>query len=81
MPPGDDGWKEWSKFVLKELKRLGDACEEFPKAIQGLTQKVNDEISQLKAEVAMLKVKSGIWGSIGAIIVIGIVYLSRYIGG
>ena len=76
-----DGWQEWSKFVLKELKRLGDAYEEFPKAIQKLTEKVNDEITELKTEVAMLKVKSGIWGLIGGVIVIGIVYLSRYIGG
>ncbi len=69
-----DGWQEWSKFVLKELKRLGDAYE-------NLTDKVNEELTELKTEVAMLKVKSGIWGLIGGIIVIGVVYLSRYVGG
>lgn len=69
-----DGWQEWSKFVLKELTRLGDAYE-------NLTKKVNDELTELKTEVAMLKVKSGIWGLIGGILVIGIFYLSRYVGG
>ena len=69
-----DGWQEWSKFVLKELKRLGDAYE-------NLTKKVNEELTELKTEVAMLKVKSGIWGLLGGIIIIGVFYLSRYFGG
>ena len=76
-----DGWQEWSKYVLKELARLNDAYEAFPKAIQKLTEKVNDEITELKTEIAMLKVKSGIWGLIGGIIIIGIFYLSRFIPG
>ena len=55
-----DGWQKWSKYVLKELTRLNDACEEFPKAMRELTEKVNDEITELKTEIAMLKVKSGV---------------------
>ncbi len=74
MPPGDDGWKEWSKFVLKELTRLGDAYE-------NLTGKVNDELSQLKAEVAMLKVKSGVYGLVGGAILLLIFFISKLVGG
>lgn len=69
-----DGWQEWSKFVLKELKRLGDAYED-------LTKKVNDELSELKAEVAMLKVKSGVYGLLGGAILLLIFYLSRLVSG
>ena len=69
-----DGWEEWSKFVLKELKRLGDAYED-------LTKKVNDELSELKAEVAMLKVKSGVYGLVGGAILLLIFFLSKLVGG
>ena len=74
MPPGDDGWEEWRKFLLKEVKRLGDAYE-------SLRDKVNDELTELKTEVAILKVKAGIWGLIGGIIAVGVFYLSRNVGG
>ena len=65
-----NGWQEWSKFVLKELTRLSDTYED-------LSKKVNEEVTQLKTEVAMLQVKSGIWGIIGGAIVIIVVLLSR----
>ncbi len=74
MPPEDDGWKEWRKFVLKELTRLSNACED-------LRGKVNDELSQLKAEVAMLKVKSGVYGLLGGGILVLIYVISRSVGG
>jgi len=69
-----DGWQKWSKFVLEELKRLNKNYEE-------LTKKVNDELTELKTEVAILKVKAGIWGLIGGVITASIFYLSRYVGG
>jgi len=50
-----NGWNEWSRHVLKELERL-NACY----------MQVNTKIEQLRVDIAMLKVKSGIWGSIGA---------------
>ena len=80
MAPGN-GWEIWSKHVLKELKRLSDASESFPKAMQKLTEKVNDELTELKTEVAILKVKCGIWGLIGGVVAGCVIYLSRSIGG
>lgn len=68
MPP--DGWQEWSKFVLKELKRLSDAYD-----------KLSDAMSHTKAEIAMLKVKSGVYGLVGGAILVVIFLLSRLIGG
>ncbi len=73
MPPGEE-WKKESKFVLKELTRLADVYE-------SLRDKVNDELTELKTEVAILKVKAGIWGLIGGIIAVGVFYLSRNVGG
>ena len=53
-----DGWKEWSKYVLLELERL-NTC------YNNLDAKVN----KINVEIAMLKVKSGIWGALGGILV------------
>lgn len=65
----NNGWMEWKNYVVKELD----------------TQKRTDEdqweeITKLKVEQAVLKVKSGIWGAIGAlipIIVALLIYLVR----
>lgn len=46
-----NGWAEWGKFVLKELERLNDCYDDQMKLIQAL-----------QVDIAMLKVKSGIWG-------------------
>ncbi len=54
----DDGtWDEWSKHVLLELKRLGTGQESH-----------NTLLSEIKSQIATLKVKAGIWGLIGGAI-------------
>lgn len=54
MQPGDNnGWSEWSKHVLIELKRL-DAD----------MKTANAQLSEIKLEIAMLKVKSSLWGAL-----------------
>jgi len=60
-PPGGDGWSEWGNHVLVELVRLSGAYE----GLRG-------EVVRIHVEVATLKVKSGIWGAIGALIPITI---------
>jgi hypothetical protein len=59
-----NGWNEWSRHVLKELERLNTNYENL-----------QEEISLVKIEIAMLKVKAGVWGLVaGAIpVAIGIV--------
>lgn len=53
----DNGWSEWSKYVLKELERMHDWLNEIEK-------KVNSQ----RVEIAMLQVKAGLWGALGGII-------------
>lgn len=52
MPP--NGWAEWSKHVLAELKRLN-----------GCYEKLDKKLNVLVTEVAMLKIKAGVWGILG----------------
>ena len=61
-PDAGNGWGEWGKHVLKEIERLDDCDTERHKAIQ------NNQV-----EIAMLKVKSGVWGFLAGLIpVIGL---------
>ncbi len=56
-----NGWQEWSKYVLKELERL-NACY----------LSIDKRMQQTALEVAMLKVKAGVWGAVGGAIPIGL---------
>lgn len=96
MPPDPpaikdkNGWAEWSRYVLKELERLGKGQEgfrielsqsrsELTKEIAQSRSELTTELSQIRTELATLKVKSGIWGAVGAsipvLIMLGIQYL------
>lgn len=52
-----NSWTEYSKLVLTTLDDHKD-----------LLQKIIDKQSQQDVEIAMLKVKSGMWGAIGGAI-------------
>lgn len=59
-----NGWKEWKKHVLIELK---DHKEQ-------MTQ-VHIAINNLSVQNAKLEVKSGMWGALGGLIMIITAYL------
>ena len=51
------------EMVIRELDRLHEDME-----------KINSSLIQLHTEVAMLKVKSGIWGAISGVVVFTIAF-------
>lgn len=62
---GENGWNEWSRHVLAELKRLSDGQKEYQ-------EKADAAFLDLKVEIANLKVKSGVWGLVGGAIPVAI---------
>ena len=58
-PPNNSGnnWSEYQKLVLAELERHGSLISE-----------VDQKITDLRVEIAMLKVKSGVWGAAAGLI-------------
>jgi len=66
----DNGWNEWSRHVLAELERLNNCYEGM-----------NGQLQKIHVEIAMLKVKSGMWGAFGGIITIAIALFIKYIEG
>ena len=60
MVEGGNGWPRYETLVLDKLNALGNDVKALERQIADLQ---SQEIGQLKVEVAMLKVKSGLWGA------------------
>ena len=56
-----DGWEEWGKHVLKEQERQND-CIAY----------LTEQIASMRVDVAMLKVKAGLYGGLVGVVTAGI---------
>ena len=58
-PPSGEGnnWSEYQKLVLNELERHG-----------ALISEIDEKINNRRVEIAMLKVKSGIWVAVAGLV-------------
>ncbi len=90
-PP--DGWHEWSRYVLKELKRQdvcmlaqADAIAELKQEIvrreerekAAKEQGVPERVGVLEGQMIRMQVRAGFWGAIGAAVpIIASYILSR----
>lgn len=70
MAHSDNGWDEWSKYVLKELERL-NACYE----------NIETDLRKIHVEIATLQVKAGIFGAIGGAIPVIVIIALSYLKG
>lgn len=75
----ENGWNEWSKFVLKELERQSDCIDEVNKSIARLTHDMNKRFEEVNIEIATLKVKAGLWGALGGAIPVALGLLIMFI--
>ena len=46
--PGENGWNEWSRFVLKELERLNRCYESVDKKLD----KMNEQLVLMRVKTA-----------------------------
>ena len=63
---GEKSWSDYRRLVLAELERVNRQVTETNLKIDALR---DGDLSRLKVEVAMLKVKASIGGTIGGAIV------------
>lgn len=56
-----NGWSTWSKHVLRELERQSEVDEEVRRELRAFKE-------QVIADLAVLKVKAGLWGLIGGML-------------
>lgn len=70
--PDGDGWPEWRRHVLAELKRANDEREQERNEIATLRTEMANAWSKVSIEISALKVKAGLWGAVaGVVVVIG----------
>lgn len=56
-----NGWDEWGIYVIKQLEGLTESLEGLQKDVRGI-----------HVEIATLKVKSGLWGAVGALVPVSV---------
>jgi hypothetical protein len=64
----ENGWGEWSKHVLSELKRMNDQYEQLVVAMNKDKQDLDKELRAIYVQLAVLQVKAGIWGVAGGLL-------------
>lgn len=62
-------WDRYQELVLKELQDLKE-CQ----------CKAQEELGVIKVEIATLKVRAGLWGSLAAMITTAVVYFASIKG-
>lgn len=70
-------WELWAEYVLISIKEMRDdinrcAKKEHCNVEAATILRLTEAINKARQEIAVLKVKSGIWGAIGAAIPITI---------
>ena len=63
-------WNEYSKLVLNELQRNADQFEKMNEKIERIR---GDDLSQLKADITLLKFQAALWGAFGGLLFTGII--------
>jgi len=65
---GGNGWQEYQRLVLYELKAHTDTLADFGK-----------ELTNVKVEIGMLKVKAGLWGLLGGLVPVAFAVVSKMV--
>ena len=90
MDNSSKSWNEWSIHVLAELHRLNDQYSDIEDHIDNMNKTFSEKTDSLKdgfhrsmqelhVEIAMLKVKSGVWGLMGGLIPVLLTILIEFI--
>lgn len=78
--PGEpqNGWSSYQRLVLDRLDRIDRKIETLDDRITHLYER---EITTIKVELAMLKVKSGLWGAAAGLIPTGLLVVYTLLKG
>jgi hypothetical protein len=70
-PEGDSrGWEGYRRLILSELERINGSIHGINEKIERFRQ---EDISNLKTDIALLKFQAATWGALGGMIFSGIV--------
>lgn len=69
-------WKEYRRLVLNELERIAKTITDVEKRIEDFRQQ---DIQKIRMDIAMLQVKSGMWGALSGLIVTLSIIMLKFI--
>jgi len=82
-----EGWSEWRKIIYDNIKHLEFQVDESRKEhklqikeLDALNIDIERTLGDIKVEISKLKVKAGVWGTIGASIPVSILLILRTLG-
>jgi len=61
----ESGWRDYRRYVVEELRRINSTISAITDKIERFRQ---DDIAQLKTDIALLKFQAGIFGALGGTI-------------
>jgi len=64
----NSGWESYSRLVLTKLDEHEDVLKDISK-----------ELTNIRVDIGMLKVKSGLWGLVGGFIPVAIAVILNYL--
>jgi len=76
----DDGWGREESLVMHELQRLADSHDKLIDQISGYELRNLQEHAIIQAEIAALKVKSGMWGAVAGALMAAMIIFAGYVG-
>ncbi|QDP57840.1 MAG: hypothetical protein Unbinned2819contig1000_23 [Prokaryotic dsDNA virus sp.] len=63
-----NGWDEYRKLVLTEIQRLADEIRHERSNAERVQAHMLNRLTEVDKEIAMLKVRCGMWGVMGGLI-------------
>lgn len=63
-----NGWDEYRKLVLTEIQRLADEIRQERNNAERVQSHMLNRLTEVDKEIAMLKVRCGMWGVMGGLI-------------
>lgn len=62
-----NGWNEWSRYVLAELKRLNEVCEKLRTERESADKQTQEKLFIIHGEITALKAQAAAWGAAAGI--------------
>lgn len=79
MNDSNGNFKEYRLLILDQIKVCREGIKSLDEKMDLVRNDVSDRVGKIKVEVAMLKVKSGLWGAAAGMIPVAIVMVMMYL--
>ena len=73
-------WRQWSIYVLKELKRLDAETTTLRKEIEEKIERLRAKNNQYDIDLALIKSRSSLWGGVTAGVVAALAWIFQHFG-